>query len=118
MKSKFLITTITIIGLIISVIGLILSFLPLGTIDLVPSIIGLIIGFCSYLLSKKANTRKKLSISVIIIAGLAIIISLATELFSENTVAEDTSFEQKIEQSANDSESDLEDALSDIDIAE
>ena len=113
MKSKFLISLLAIIGLIAAILGLILCFLPLGTIDLVPAIIGLFFGLIAYFLARKANTRTKLSLAVIIIAGLAILISLGTELFFENKVAEDTNFDQKIEQSADDAASDLDDAFGD-----
>lgn len=113
MKSKFLISLIAILGLIAAILGLVLSFLPLGTIDLVPALIGLVFGGVAYLLAKKAGTRKKLSLTVIIIAGLAILISLGTELFFENKVAEDTGFDQKIEQSADDAASDLDEAFGD-----
>jgi uncharacterized membrane protein len=113
MKSKFFITTLAVIGLIAAILGLILSFLPMGTIDLVPAVIGLFFGLIAFFLAKSANTRKKLAISVLIIAGLAIIISLGTELFFENKVAEDTTFEQKVEESADEAASDLDDAFGD-----
>lgn len=113
MKSKFFITTLAVIGLIAAILGLILSFLPMGTIDLVPAVIGLVFGLIAYFLAKSANTRKKLSMAVIIIAGLAILISLGTELFFENKVAEDTTFEQKVVESADEATSDLDEALGD-----
>jgi len=115
MKNKFFITTLAVIGLIAAILGLILSFLPMGTIDLVPAVIGLVFGLFAYFLAKSANIRKKLAISVLIIAGLAIIISLGTELFFENKVAEDTTFEQKVEESADEAASDLDDAFGDED---
>ena len=116
MKSKFLISTLAIIGLIAAILGLVLSFLPLGTIDLVPAVIGLAFGLIAYFLAKKASTRKKLALSVLIIAGLAIVISLGTELFFENKVAEDTTFDEKIEQSADEATNDLDEAFGDEDL--
>lgn len=114
MKNRFLITTVAIIGLIFGLLGLILCFFPLGTIDFVPSVIGLIFGLIIYFWAKKSGLRKKLILSVIIISSLAILISFFTEFFIENKVADDTKFEEKIEQSVEESVEDLEEALEDI----
>ena len=114
MKNKGLITAIAIFGLIFSVLGLILCFFPLGTIDIVPAAIGLIIGIIAYFLIKKTGYRKKLVFSVLIISVLAILISLFSEVFIENKVAEDTQFEEQIEQSSEESIDDLEEALEDL----
>ena len=114
MKNKGLITAIAIIGLVFSLLGLILCFFPLGTIDIVPATIGLIIGIIAYFLIKKTGYRKKLVFSVLIISVLAILISLFSEIFIENKVAEDTKFEEQIEQSSEESIDDLEEALEDL----
>lgn len=115
MKNKAIVTTLSIIGLLFGIIGLILSFLPLGTIDLVPAIIGLIFGVIIYFLTKETKVRRKLVLSVIIISSLAIIISVFTVLFMENKVAEDVQFEEKMEQSVEEASDDLEEALEDLD---
>ena len=115
MKNKGIVTTLSIIGLIFGILGLALSFLPLGTIDIIPAAIGLLFGLIAYLLSKSTGVRRKLVFSVIIISLAAILISVFTVLFMENQVAEDLKFEEKLEQSVEDASDDLEEALEDID---
>jgi len=114
MQNKFLITSISILGLLFGIVGLVMSFLPLGTIDLIPSICGLFIGGVIFLLTKKSRIRRKLVLSVIFISFLAILISLFTVLFMENKVAEDLKFEEKQEQSVEEASEDLEEALEDL----
>lgn len=115
MNNKFLVTTLIIVGLIFGVIGLILCFFPLGTIDIVPASIGFAFGLIAFLIARKTGYKRKLILSVLVISVLAIIISLFSEIFIENKVAEDQEFEEKIEQSEQDSVDDLEEALEDID---
>lgn len=115
MKNKVIITTFSIIGLLFGLLGLALSLLPLGTIDLIPAIIGLLFGAVCYILTKESGQQRKLVYSVIIISVVAIFISLFTLLFMENKLAEDVKFEEKMEQSEKDATDDLEEALEDID---
>lgn len=114
MQNKVLITTLSIIGLLFGFIGLVLSFLPLGTIDLIPAFVGLLFGLCCYFLAKKSGIRKKLITTVILISLAAILISVFTLLFVKNKVAEDEVFEEKIEQSAEEAVEDLEEAFEDL----
>lgn len=118
MKNKALITILAIIGLIFGLIGLILSFLPLGTINIVPAAIGLLFAIIAYLISRKNPVRRKLIISGIVISSLAILISIFSQIFIKNKVAEDAKFEKKIEQSAKESTNDLEEALNDLEDAD
>ncbi len=115
MKSKVLVTIVAIIGLIFGLIGLILCFFPLGTIDIVPAGVGLIFGLLAFFLAKKSGTKKKLIFMVLIISVFAILISIFTELFVKNEVANDAKFEDKIEKSAEESVDDLEEAFEDLD---
>lgn len=114
MKNKLLITILAIAGLIFGIIGLILSFLPLGTVDLMPAFIGLILGFIAYLLSRKSHIRRNLILFTLAVSVLAILISLFSAIFLKPEVAQDTQFEEKIEQSAEESTEDLEEALEDL----
>lgn len=114
MKNKALITTLAVLGLIFGILGLIMSFFPLGTIEIVPAAIGLLFGIIAYLISRKNPVRRKLVMSSIIISSLAILISIFSQVFIKNEVAEDVKFEEKIEQSAEESTDDLEEALNDL----
>lgn len=114
MKNKFLITALAVVGLIFGLLGFILCFFPLGTIDIVPATIGLVFGLIAFFIAKKSGCRKRLIFSVLIISTLAILISLFSEILIENKVAEDQKFEEKIEQSEQESVEDLEEALEDL----
>lgn len=114
MQNKFLITVLTSVGLIFGLLGFLLCFFPLGTIDIVPATIGLLLGIISFLITKKTAFRRKLILLVLIISALAIIISVLSEIFIKNKVAEDQKFEEKIEQSEQESVEDLEEAFKDL----
>lgn len=115
MRNKTLVTIFVLIGLIFGLIGLVLCFFPLGTIDIVPAGLGLIFGLFAFFFAKKSGARKKLVFTVLIISVVAILISISTELFVKNEVASDAKFEEKIEQSAEESLDDLEEAFEDLD---
>jgi len=114
MKNKSLITVLLVLGLIFGILGFILSLLPLGTIDLIPSLLAIFIGVLVYLLTKKTKIRRKLVITVIIVSAMALLISLFTEIFFTNKIAEDEKFEERIEQSEEESVEELEEALEDL----
>ena len=105
---------ITIIALILGLIGLTLSFLPLRMIGIIPSVISVAIGVIAILISKKNNLKKGFAYIVSCIGILGILIASTFELTTKKEIAEDKEFKQKIEQTAQETDSDLDEALEGI----
>ncbi len=114
MKSNGLIITLGSIGFIAGILGLILSFLPLGYIPVIPAIIGLLLGGAGWYLTLKAESKSKLVKITTIISAIAVVVAVGTEMTSSNEVAEDKQFEKKIEASKEEAKKDLEEALEEI----
>lgn len=96
---KLIVNILAILGLIFGILGFILSFTPLGTIPVIPALLGLILGLIGLWIMRRADLKKKVVYAAVIISALAIVISVITGVLIENKVAEDTEFEQTIEES-------------------
>lgn len=111
MKSKNIVLIFAILSMFFGIIGFVLSFLPLGLISVLPAIIGLFFWFIAYLIMKKSVEKRKIVLVAVTISVLAILISLFSEIFIKDKVAEDLNFNEKIEQSEIEAIDDIEDAL-------
>ena len=116
MKSKNIVLIFAILSMFFGIIGFALSFLPLGLISVLPAIIGLFFWFIAYLIMKKSGEKRKIVLVAVTISVLAILISLFSEIFIKDKVAEDIKFDEKIEQSEAEAIDDLEDALEDLEL--
>lgn len=116
MKNKNIVLIFAILSMFFGLIGLILSFLPLGLISLIPAIIGLVFWFIAYLIKRKTEVKSKIIFVAITLSILAILITGFSEIFIQDKVIEDLKFNEKIEQSKSEAIDDLEDALEDIEM--
>ena len=102
MKSKGLTKTVAILGLVFGILGLVLAFLPLGSISVLPGGIGLLLGVLAYFIAKNVEMKKTIIYIVLIISLVGILISGFKIVFVEEEVAVDTEFIEKNEQSLDD----------------
>ncbi|MEL4309058.1 hypothetical protein [Joostella sp. CR20] len=106
-----LLITLTIIALIIAIAFVIL---PLGTIAYIPSIIALILAFLlKFKFSDKS--QQKLPSALAVLAVLLTITTLAKNNFTEEKVAEDTQYEERIEEAEEENLEELEEIQSELD---
>ncbi len=85
-----------VIASIFTVLSIIFSFLPLGTLALIPVGIALVFGFLA--LKKSDLTQAKLVKVLLVISGLCLVIILGKEIFIKDEVEVDQQFNtEKIE---------------------
>lgn len=113
--NKTLITTLSIFGIISALLGLLFSFLPISNLAIFPAAFGLILGLIAYLSAKKQQLNFSFARIVVLLSLLAIIISMAKQLFTENEIKNDTEFIQKEKQSEEDAVKDLEELDDELD---
>lgn len=103
MKSKGLIKTFAILGLVFGILGMVLAFLPLGLIAVLPAGIALLLGILAFLAAKNVEVKKNLILVVLVISILGILVSIAKTVFIEDKVAVDNEFYQKQDESLDES---------------
>lgn len=93
---------------IFTTLGLVFSFLPLGTIALIPILIALVFAFMAL---KKSDelTDKKLPKILLIVSAIAMAIVFVKEAFVKEEVVVDKQFEKEVIKSENEAKQDLED---------
>jgi hypothetical protein len=84
--------TTLILASIFTVLGIIFSFLPLGTLALLPIILALIFSFVTF--SKSDNELKKLPKMLLIVGVVCLLFVISKEFFIKDEVVVDQKFEQ------------------------
>ncbi|MFD0861673.1 hypothetical protein ACFQ1M_05610 [Sungkyunkwania multivorans] len=105
------------LGVIAAVLTIILSFLPLGTITMLPALVTIIVGILAFMLSKSANKNLNAPKFIIIAGLLASFVTISKVVFFENKVAKDEQFElreQESEQKAVEELEELEEELDEL----
>jgi len=96
------------IASIFATLGLVFSFLPLGTIALIPILIALVFAF----LALKKSTEiadKKVPKILLLVSIIAMAIVLGKEALLKDKVEVDNQFEKEVIKSENEAKQDLED---------
>jgi hypothetical protein len=84
--------TTLILASIFTVLGILFSFLPLGTLALLPIILAMIFSFITF--SKSENELKKLPKMLLIVGGICFLFVVSKEFFIKDEVVVDQTFEQ------------------------
>lgn len=84
--------TTLILASIFTVLGIIFSFLPLGTLALLPIIAALIFSFITF--SKSENELKKLPKMLLIVGIVCMLFVVSKEFFIKDEVVVDQKFEE------------------------
>ncbi len=107
--NKAVIKLFAILGVIGALLGLLFSFLPISNLAIFPAVFGLVFGFIAYYLAKKQQQSFSFARIVVLLALLAILISVGKQLFTDNKVNEDAVEELQIKEVESE-----EDAIKDI----
>ncbi len=84
--------TTLILASIFTVLGILFSFLPLGTLALLPIILALIFSFVTF--SKSENELKQLPKMLMIVSVICLVFVVSKQFFIKDEVAVDNTFEQ------------------------
>lgn len=111
---------LAVLGLIGAILGVVFAFLPISNLAVIPASIGLFLGLIAFLRSKKEG-KTSFPRVVMLIALLAIIVSVGKQLIFTDEVKEDTEFIEKTDKSKEDAvkeieelEDELEDELEEL----
>jgi hypothetical protein len=96
-----------VIASIFTVLSIVFSFLPLGTLALIPVGIALVFGF--FALKKSDLTQTKLVKVLLVISGLCLVIILGKEIFIKDEVEVDQQFNTEKIESKEEAQKELED---------
>jgi EamA domain-containing membrane protein RarD len=96
------------IASIFATLGLVFSFLPLGTIALIPILIALVFAFLALKKSIEISD-KKLPKILLLVSIIAMTIVLGKEALLKDKVEVDNQFEKEVIKSENEAKQDLED---------
>lgn len=99
---KFLLIT----AIVFSVLGIIFTILPLGTLAILPISIALLIGFFAF--QKSTSTTKTFPGIILIISAITFMIVIGKVVLIKDKVASDKQFEIKKEESKKEDIKDLE----------
>lgn len=95
-----------IIAIVFSVIGLLFTILPMGTIALIPILIGVA---CSAVAMFKSEAgQKSFPKWVLIVSAVLLVVVVAKEVFVKDEVKVDAQFQQEIETSKQEAQQELE----------
>ena len=96
-----------VIASIFTVLGVVFTFLPLGTLALLPIGIGILFGFLAL---KKSDVKQAKWVKVLlVISVIALVFVVGKELFSKDEVEVDSQFEAKKLESKQEAQKELED---------
>ncbi|WP_313806340.1 hypothetical protein [Flavobacterium sp.] len=98
--------TFIILASFFTILSIVFTALPLGTLALLPIGLSLVLGFLAF--KRSTDTEKKFPKIILIIAGLCLIVVIGKELFTKEEVAQDVQFEQTIEKSKEEDKKELE----------
>ncbi len=113
--NKLAINFFAVLGIVGAILGLLFSFLPISNLAIFPATFGLIFGLIAYVSAKKKQFSFAFPRIVVLIALLAIIISVGKQLFTENKVAEDIEFIENTEAPTDQDIKDIEELDEDLD---
>ena len=113
--NKTLIKTLSILGIIGAILGLLFSFLPISNLAIFPATFGLILGLIAYQSAKKQQLNFSFARIVVLLSLLAIVISMSKQLITTDEVKTDKEFIQKEKQSEEDAVKDLEELDDELD---
>lgn len=89
-----------------TVLGIIFTILPLGTIALLPIVLALVFAFL--VLKKSEASQKKFPILLLILSAVTLFVVIGREAFVKDEVIVDTQFDQKKIESKKEAQKDLE----------
>jgi hypothetical protein len=96
-----------VIASIFTVLGVVFTFLPLGTLALLPIGIGILFGFLAL---KKSDVKQAKWVKVLlVISVIALVFVVGKELFTKDEVEVDSQFEAKKLESKQEAQKELED---------
>ena len=96
-----------VIASIFTVLGVVFTFLPLGTLALLPVGIGMLFGFLAL---KKSDVKQAKWVKVLlVISVIALVFVVGKELFTKDEVEVDSQFEAKKLESKQEAQKELED---------
>lgn len=96
-----------VIASIFTVLGVVFTFLPLGTLALLPIGIGMLFGFIAL---KKSDVKQAKWVKVLlVISVIALVFVVGKELFTKDEVEVDSQFEAKKLESKQEAQKELED---------
>lgn len=107
MRKLFLIT-----ASVFTVLSIVFSFLPLGTIALLPIAIALLFGFLAF--RKSDENQKKLVKIILLFSTFALVAVIAKELLVKDEVEKDVQFEKEKVESKKEDKKDLENLEKDL----
>ena len=84
--------TTLILASVFTVLGIVFSFLPLGTLALIPILLALIFSFVTF--SKSETELKKLPKMLLIVGVVCLLFVVSKEFFIKDEVAIDQKFEE------------------------
>ncbi len=115
-KKSGLVNLFAALGMLLGVIGLIMSFLPVRMFAIFPAVAALLLGAIAYFIANKQQAKKTFAIAVLAISVASLLIALFSEMIFSSEVEEDLQFEEVIESSTEEAEEDIMEALEDIDL--
>ena len=98
--------TFIILASFFTILSIVFTALPLGTLALLPIGLSLILGFLAF--KKSTDTEKKFPKIILMASGLCLAVVIGKELFTKEEVAQDVQFEQTIEKSKEEDKKELE----------
>lgn len=101
MKKLFIV-----LAVLFTIIGIIFTFLPLGTLAIIPVAPALFFAFLAF--RKSAGKQKRISKLLLAVSTLTLIIIVGKELFVKDEVVADQQFEQKKAASEKEAKKELE----------
>lgn len=107
--NKTIIKLFAVLGVIGALLGLLFSFLPISNLAIFPAVFGLIFGFIAYYFAKKQQQSFSFARIVVLLALLAILISVGKQLFTNTEVNDDAVEEMQLKEVESE-----EDAIKDI----
>jgi di/tricarboxylate transporter len=95
-----------IVAALFSILGIIFTILPLGTIALLPVGLALVFAFLAF--KKSDNNQKKFPTLILIIAVLSLVVVIGKEVLMKDEVIADQQFDEKKIESKKEAQKDLE----------
>jgi D-alanyl-lipoteichoic acid acyltransferase DltB (MBOAT superfamily) len=98
--------TTLLLASIFTVLGIVFSFLPLGTLALIPIILALIFSFITF--SKSENELKQLPKMLLLVGVVSLVFVVSKQFFVKDEVAVDKKFEQTKQETKAEAKKELE----------
>ncbi|MGX7667567.1 hypothetical protein [Flavobacterium pedocola] len=100
--------TLLILSVFFTVLSIVFTVLPLGTLAILPIIIALVLSFLSLKKQEDSKTKKTFPKLLLFTAVICLVVVIGKELFVKEEVAKDVQFEQTIQKSKEEDKKELE----------